>query len=1316
MPTSPSSITSSPTPVFGNPPTSSWGTSSPQYGQVSPTGQVELTPQQISSNQPSIPSSYNGTSSARYGQVSPSGQIEIPTQDNFRGSIPTQSINRQEIPQQQIQQSYIKPPENYWGTSSAQYGEITPQGYIGNQNNDHNTFFGDSLAYEKNKQLEINEFNTRLQALQNKPLNQTTDEYKKLERMREEIISDFDTRQGSYKVNDGSKYLVSLDTNNPTRTGLLNFNGSMTEIAFVPKFDMNKINIDSQDAGNGFFGNNNYVNRWWDYYFGKAKNTDEQITKPSIDLFPEANKQTSDINPTYLSKQEQPKNLSTPDIGSFGNFLNTVKGTAVGIVKPYTTLATKAGILPKYEDPVIPVKLPTEQEMFYAKGNTLQNELTGLKKGNQDLSIQQQNLMNNPDKLRYDQLDLQTKDLSNNYKKYWGTSSNLGEFDKEGNLIVIGPNMPVADQQKFIELYQQKNDLAVKLKPQFDTLFEQAQQQKNANFEFTQKASRYEDVAGLATSSNKALFERDPLNQWRDTLTDIGKSKDNTFLDKVGGGFLAVTVPGLAGYSRSFATAISSPVYEYGKIRDRGYDPLTSVASAPISAAMKDPEVLQGYLNIGLTGVGIGLAGAGVSSSGSAIKSLATATGANLGFSAGVTGYDYFTTPIQDRNLWVSGYRGAETFGAGLGLIGTSFAGALAKSSGKAAYDTIQLRKELIDNFKQGKFSEISYGSPGEEMKYPSISGAREQAIRSDKSIFVSDTSKGRVTIEIPKTQVRATGETRTAISLSDVGKEGQLINTETPETMLVGRNKIDTTGYRYKITDYSGNEIQGWKPLGSLQGVEKGLTEVGGKYSTPGNINDNPLNVNIQRLKSVGYYLNKNPKTGKYYLVQTKEGTSAYGQKISTEQLLPDNQFSAVGQDIYGSPAFSPDNMIQGRSVGIASEPIEISAKQFEGLQNTIMDDRALSKLLRGPADINAFETEFGSNIKNPIIKTTSQNVETSSLKPSEPVVESLRNEKIFTGGTTSEDVTKQFLIGEVQPSKLPGNLGPGGYDLKISKNGDFSYVSPEVNKNIGMLLRSKGAKNSLSISLSKSISSYSPETSMDTNTNYPINKFLESTYLGSPQLNAAALSIATKSVEIPKSSFKVYGITKPAQSYNKQTLVPEYNFGTLSTPKIMSIESIAPSLEATKLDQSMKLDTSLRTSQFNDFSALTNVNSKIDINSMTGTDLASIQAQDMARVTIPTLLSTTTLSPLSISPVFWSPPLSPPGLGQGGGGYRRRGRFVPKRSISPLANWEIFFKRDFGYYGAPANVRRRVDITTPTLGDRSDVGNFEAKLKYLL
>lgn len=84
-----------PAPVFGVP-SSYRGTSSAQYGQVSPTGVVEVPPLG------QIPVSAYGTSSAQYGQVSPTGQVEVPAPGAYNQPIapsaPTQQAPSTSLP------------------------------------------------------------------------------------------------------------------------------------------------------------------------------------------------------------------------------------------------------------------------------------------------------------------------------------------------------------------------------------------------------------------------------------------------------------------------------------------------------------------------------------------------------------------------------------------------------------------------------------------------------------------------------------------------------------------------------------------------------------------------------------------------------------------------------------------------------------------------------------------------------------------------------------------------------------------------------------------------------------------------------------------------------------------------------------------------------------------------------------------------------------------------------------------------------------------------------------------------------------------
>jgi hypothetical protein len=82
-------------------------------------------------------------------------------------------------------------------------------------------------------------------------------------------------------------------------------------------------------------------------------------------------------------------------------------------------------------------------------------------------------------------------------------------------------------------------------------------------------------------------------------------------------------------------------------------------------------------------------------------------------------------------------------------------------------------------------------------------------------------------------------------------------------------------------------------------------------------------------------------------------------------------------------------------------------------------------------------------------------------------------------------------------------------------------------------------------------------------------------------------------------------------------------------------------------------------------------------------------------------------------------------PGLTAGGLGWwsrtgrdewlRKMRRIYGYGMVFPVANWEVFFKRKFGYLGAPG-LKRKVDIITPKYKDITDIGKFEKRVRELI
>ena len=83
----------------------------------------------------------------------------------------------------------------------------------------------------------------------------------------------------------------------------------------------------------------------------------------------------------------------------------------------------------------------------------------------------------------------------------------------------------------------------------------------------------------------------------------------------------------------------------------------------------------------------------------------------------------------------------------------------------------------------------------------------------------------------------------------------------------------------------------------------------------------------------------------------------------------------------------------------------------------------------------------------------------------------------------------------------------------------------------------------------------------------------------------------------------------------------------------------------------------------------------------------------------------------PITAALPFFSLPGSNQIYGSGSG-------FYPKKSMSPIANYKIFFKRKFGFMGTPDQQTRTVNITSPKYmtSTGSDVGDFGKRIKELI
>jgi hypothetical protein len=216
-----------------NPPTStpSPGTST-QYPVFPGLGQPATNPYPQSTYNP--PQSTYNPPVFRPSNPNPQSVYTPPQEMSIQ--VPVQNLNQQF----NAQLGGMKAPSQYWGTSSAEYGQVSQEGYMQNPQDimnfsAHATIPKDEV-YMRNKQLEVSEYNTRVQNLNKLPIAQRTVEMDRLTKMNQNIMSDLDTQSSIIKNRGTGLYTIPISGDKGMSMDILGFGNIMgKKLDFQPK-------------------------------------------------------------------------------------------------------------------------------------------------------------------------------------------------------------------------------------------------------------------------------------------------------------------------------------------------------------------------------------------------------------------------------------------------------------------------------------------------------------------------------------------------------------------------------------------------------------------------------------------------------------------------------------------------------------------------------------------------------------------------------------------------------------------------------------------------------------------------------------------------------------------------------------------------------------------------------------------------------------------------------------------------------------------------------------------------------------------------
>ena len=167
-----------------------------------------------------------------------------------------------------------------------------------------------------------------------------------------------------------------------------------------------------------------------------------------------------------------------------------------------------------------------------------------------------------------------------------------------------------------------------------------------------------------------------------------------------------------------------------------------------------------------------------------------------------------------------------------------------------------------------------------------------------------------------------------------------------------------------------------------------------------------------------------------------------------------------------------------------------------------------------------------------------------------------------------------------------------------------------------------------------------------------------------------------------------------------------------TLVTPDYDTLQNVK-SVTNTEFSNDVITDTGYEslTNTNTGYESLTNTNTGVDTSTVTE-PVTSIINPNIPNIIPSTIPGTPNIPGIRI-PNFIGGYLGG-NLGRSSRSRTRQGRFTGFGIINPLADWRIYFKREFGYYEKPG-VSKKIEVYNPSYKDSSDIGNVNQKIKML-
>lgn len=1333
-------------------PTKYYGTSSMEYGEVDYSGNVVNTPQQLSQpKSSSIQSTVQPFASYvqqptqyKVSQYQPQSSPIVQQPSSIVSSYdPMQSLSRS--PTQVIESAIQKPSEPQYTQLSQRELDVYGIGAL-----DSGPIKAEDDTYIKNKQIQISDYNTRAKAIMNeRSISSSGEDIKKLDNERMNIIADISTRPGVQYSEKTNTYLVPVDPDkynagNYKTLKLQNLEGDLTTIAFIPTVNKERINAFdplSEDVG----GLGRLKNWFVGGYSDKAGNKEyKNILSSGLEF-------TEDI--------QEPK---TEDINNkiYGNLPSI---PVYGVSGDTKTSISSTSELKKIENENINT-IQTKEAELYNKINVIEKDWKNYDKDAADYEKAINSLSTSQDFVDYTNAIKSYDEIVNRY----GTDQIAVMSPEDQNKMV---ELSTTINNKKDALDPKIKDLQIKekeLNTQNQLLTEKTERLQNVLYDIGESKINIQNRDPV--KAWKYVLDQRIRS---DTTTIPDKVASFVALAPLTG------IKTLTRDPIEFLIAAPVSAYQEDKELGRSTQLPTTYLARGIydwraeKGERFNPDALSGAITVatvGASGVLGAIAKPAAATTAATTKSIFSAknlltAGFILGTPPAIETFNYFMTPAERRpDLITVGENIVGGYGAIGALYGASYvAGKVGAGIGQSVRSA-DFRTELASKLENRDFEFISYkDSTGKVLKNPIVKGASDEARKRIYAEVLVKSSRGDVIIRMSEKQLRASGNKFMLVGRTNIPKiQYKVIDYTAKQTTKKGLTQVlegkGTNLERGTVMDFTDNK--GWTDLGEGFSTERGIFfNIGGKqgFITKGTALSGAEEQGVQlgQLRTSGYTVfqtaGKNPK---YYLIPGRERTGYYSYDIDSTVTTPN----------FENPVLNPNKGIEARTTVNTGAAIPLSKKQYESLIKGTMSKKEFTKIFESQTAVQ-FRDLYEANIGDTTTSRYVQSVTESGLPVNTKNVKTIFTGKSATNlgvddfvvpsgtkvgfdyGMTSQGpgVTKITYNPQGTPKAtevIPSNIGG---TLTVDKAGNIRYVIPksEVSR-LGlkdtfsrMLASKKGYSLILNTETGQPVTASLDDagniiikgSSKSVNANQLVFRVNELASTTSPEgvtqlrsmLSEAALPQIIRSSNIRVPAGTTTPITAPTTFTSTESRSGILNLVT-PTNKLSPVSDIRGVQELLNSpDQLIRSETGLigesATSIINEItpiSELTPATTPTSVTSLISSPVTITKIDTQYVNEIPPVNEINRVPPITPPPTLIFPPWFGWPEVPNAPTKRRRG-VKTTRAINPLADYRVFFKRAFGYYGLPG-VSKSVNIYDTSFKDETDVGDFAKKVNKLL